>query len=293
MQAPKEPTREELLADSHSIPDSDSPRPASPAWSKSTVMSMLSVAMSTLDTASSRQANRAESRLAEKALSRASSLGLGLDDDDDDLDPFQALEKKGYHWDTFDEAVAAVQGTATAAGFSVRKRRPDTRRDKTIKGYSLECDHARETTAKQMDTAKNSKKTHPTSATTALGPLDSINKHSEEESTARSSLRSKHRNLVTTLSPSASINMRVTRPVIPPTADRLMHVECSAKTTQKSSNISVNTPAIPTSLSARWPQRFNSCMVSILRATMSRTSGTRSKKTGSAASLPPNPSSSY
>ncbi|KAI0992386.1 hypothetical protein K3495_g15800, partial [Podosphaera aphanis] len=52
------------------------------------------------------------SRLAEKALSRASSLSLGLDDDD--LDPFQAIEKKGYHWDTFDEAVAAVQGTANA-----------------------------------------------------------------------------------------------------------------------------------------------------------------------------------
>ncbi|KAI0990744.1 hypothetical protein K3495_g17443, partial [Podosphaera aphanis] len=107
MRAPKEPTREELLADSHGIPDSDSPRPGSPAWSKSTVMSMLSVAMSALDTVSSRQANRAASRLAEKALSRASSLGLGLDDDDDDLDPFQALEKKGYHWDTFDEAAAA------------------------------------------------------------------------------------------------------------------------------------------------------------------------------------------
>ncbi|KAI0993979.1 hypothetical protein K3495_g14205 [Podosphaera aphanis] len=93
MRAPKEPTREELLADSHGISDSDSPRPGSPAWSKSTVMSMLSVAMSALDTASSCQANRAASRLAEKALSRASSLGL--DDDDDDLDPFQALEKKG------------------------------------------------------------------------------------------------------------------------------------------------------------------------------------------------------
>ncbi|KAI0994633.1 hypothetical protein K3495_g13548 [Podosphaera aphanis] len=107
MRAPKEPKREELLADSNGIPDSDSPRPGSPAWSKSTVMSMLSVAMSALDTASSRQANRAASRLAEKALSRASSLGLGLDDDDDDLDPFQALEKKGCHWDTFDEAAAA------------------------------------------------------------------------------------------------------------------------------------------------------------------------------------------
>ncbi|KAI0991838.1 hypothetical protein K3495_g16349 [Podosphaera aphanis] len=104
MRAPKEPTREELLADSHGIPDSDSPRPGSPAWSKSTVMSMLSVAMSALDTASSRQDDRAASRLAEKALSRASSLGL---DDDHDLDPFQDLEKKGYHWDTFDEAAAA------------------------------------------------------------------------------------------------------------------------------------------------------------------------------------------
>ncbi|KAI1006830.1 hypothetical protein K3495_g1384 [Podosphaera aphanis] len=94
MRAPKEPTREELLADRYGIPDSDSSRPGSPAWSKSTVMSMLSVAMSALDTASSCQANRAASR-------------LGLDDDDDDLDPFQALEKKGYHWDTFDEAAAA------------------------------------------------------------------------------------------------------------------------------------------------------------------------------------------
>ncbi|KAI0998403.1 hypothetical protein K3495_g9793 [Podosphaera aphanis] len=68
MRAPKEPTRDELLADSHGIPDSDLPRSGSPAWSKSTVMSMLSVAMSALDTASSRQANRAASRLTKKSL---------------------------------------------------------------------------------------------------------------------------------------------------------------------------------------------------------------------------------
>ncbi|KAI1001058.1 hypothetical protein K3495_g7141 [Podosphaera aphanis] len=84
MRAPKEPTCEELLADSHGIPDSDSPRPG-----------LLS---------SSQPRSIAPRR---KALPRASSLGLGLEDDEDDLDPFQALEKKGYHWDTFDKAADA------------------------------------------------------------------------------------------------------------------------------------------------------------------------------------------
>lgn len=80
-------------------------------------------------------------------------------EEEENNDPFQALAKKGYFWDTLDEAFDYLHTIAEMHGFHIIKARANSRKDGTTAGYDLRCDHGDQNTKSQKPTIRTGAKT--------------------------------------------------------------------------------------------------------------------------------------